>query len=256
MFICYYYFRACTYFALPYLSFPDLAQRRDFHLASFKLVTVCHFLSDCVYEFTVGATSYGSSTCTDYQARTPSRLVDRSSGSGHLHYYLFSSLVLIKVPMQQEWCRCDGLALVGFRQDTVASNPLRGNHGPQLQRSFPARGALQIDMEALRKLCWSGIPPDLRPTCWRLLLGYLPVARSAVFLRGRRAGMGDTCGCCRTLQRMLQRDVPFVFKYISGTCTSKVTGHQPAFLGIIKLECSVWGKGCREWVPFGHFASY
>lgn len=31
-----------------------------------------------------------------------------------------------------------------------------------------------IDIEALRELCWSGIPPALRPLCWRLLLGYLP----------------------------------------------------------------------------------
>ena len=33
--------------------------------------------------------------------------------------------------------------------------------------------ALQIvDLDALRELCWSGIPHDLRPVCWQLLLGY------------------------------------------------------------------------------------
>ena len=31
-----------------------------------------------------------------------------------------------------------------------------------------------VDIEALRELAWSGIPPNLRPLCWRLLLGYLP----------------------------------------------------------------------------------
>jgi hypothetical protein len=34
-----------------------------------------------------------------------------------------------------------------------------------------------VDLEALRELSWSGIPPSLRPTCWRLLLGYLPPNR-------------------------------------------------------------------------------
>mmetsp|Transcript_12651 Transcript_12651/g.27372 ORF Transcript_12651/g.27372 Transcript_12651/m.27372 type:complete len:433 (+) Transcript_12651:156-1454(+) len=35
-----------------------------------------------------------------------------------------------------------------------------------------------VDIDALRELCWNGIPPDLRPTCWRLLLGYLPPAKA------------------------------------------------------------------------------
>lgn len=35
-----------------------------------------------------------------------------------------------------------------------------------------------VDVDALRELAWSGIPPDLRPTCWRLLLGYLPPNKS------------------------------------------------------------------------------
>ena len=38
----------------------------------------------------------------------------------------------------------------------------------------PTHPLLQVDTDALRELCWSGIPPDLRPVCWRLLLGYLP----------------------------------------------------------------------------------
>ncbi|CAI5514283.1 unnamed protein product [Closterium sp. Naga37s-1] len=31
-----------------------------------------------------------------------------------------------------------------------------------------------VDLDALRELSWSGIPPNLRPTVWRLLLGYAP----------------------------------------------------------------------------------
>lgn len=34
-----------------------------------------------------------------------------------------------------------------------------------------------VDLDQLRELAWSGIPPDLRPMCWKLLLGYLPPNR-------------------------------------------------------------------------------
>lgn len=34
-----------------------------------------------------------------------------------------------------------------------------------------------VDLEALRELAWSGIPAELRPVCWQLLLGYLPPNR-------------------------------------------------------------------------------
>jgi hypothetical protein len=35
-----------------------------------------------------------------------------------------------------------------------------------------------VDLDALRELAWSGIPPELRPLCWRLLVGYLPPNRA------------------------------------------------------------------------------
>jgi hypothetical protein len=34
-----------------------------------------------------------------------------------------------------------------------------------------------VNLDALRELAWSGIPVRLRPLCWRLLLGYLPLNR-------------------------------------------------------------------------------
>ena len=34
-----------------------------------------------------------------------------------------------------------------------------------------------VDLDALRELSWSGIPSELRPVCWRLLVGYLPPNR-------------------------------------------------------------------------------
>ncbi|KAK9832713.1 hypothetical protein WJX81_003081 [Elliptochloris bilobata] len=46
-----------------------------------------------------------------------------------------------------------------------------------------------VDLEALRELAWSGIPAELRPVCWQLLLGYLPPnceRRAAILERKRR----------------------------------------------------------------------
>eukprot|EP00898_Chlorokybus_atmophyticus_P008031 jgi/Chlat1/8229/Chrsp77S00619 len=46
-----------------------------------------------------------------------------------------------------------------------------------------------VDLDALRELAWSGIPAELRPCCWRLLLGYQPVhGERAESVLGRRRG--------------------------------------------------------------------
>lgn len=52
-------------------------------------------------------------------------------------------------------------------------------------------------MEALRELAWSGIPPRLRPDCWRLLLGYAPPnreRRAAILARKRHEYRRVPCG--------------------------------------------------------------
>eukprot|EP00475_Leptophrys_vorax_P006663 TRINITY_DN14135_c0_g1_i2.p1 TRINITY_DN14135_c0_g1~~TRINITY_DN14135_c0_g1_i2.p1 ORF type:complete len:301 (-),score=16.26 TRINITY_DN14135_c0_g1_i2:458-1360(-) len=49
--------------------------------------------------------------------------------------------------------------------------------------------ATAVDLDKLRELSWSGIPPNLRPTVWRLLLGYAPPnadRREAVLARKRQ----------------------------------------------------------------------
>ncbi|KAJ3081265.1 GTPase-activating protein, partial [Quaeritorhiza haematococci] len=46
-----------------------------------------------------------------------------------------------------------------------------------------------IDLEHLRKLSWSGIPEEIRPTVWKLLMGYLPTnsdRREATLTRKRK----------------------------------------------------------------------
>jgi len=46
-----------------------------------------------------------------------------------------------------------------------------------------------IDLEQLRKLSWSGIPDEIRPTVWKILMGYLPAnsdRRDATLERKRK----------------------------------------------------------------------
>lgn len=38
--------------------------------------------------------------------------------------------------------------------------------------------ASNIDLSALRKLAWNGVPEELRPMVWQLLLGYLPLSHA------------------------------------------------------------------------------
>ena len=65
------------------------------------------------------------------------------------------------------------------RAPGVCSHSMSCNHGmPDQQRPGLAAMLLQVvDLDALRELAWSGVPSDLRPTCWQLLLGYLPPNR-------------------------------------------------------------------------------
>lgn len=46
-----------------------------------------------------------------------------------------------------------------------------------------------VDLEQLRKLSWSGIPEEIRPTVWKLLMSYLPAnldRREATLSRKRK----------------------------------------------------------------------
>ncbi|KAH6563777.1 hypothetical protein BASA50_008884 [Batrachochytrium salamandrivorans] len=46
-----------------------------------------------------------------------------------------------------------------------------------------------VDLEQLRKLSWPGIPEEIRPTAWKLLMGYLPAnsdRRDATLIRKRK----------------------------------------------------------------------
>ncbi len=53
----------------------------------------------------------------------------------------------------------------------------------------PSATQKQVDLDQLRELAWSGVPPALRPMVWKLLLGYLPpnkTRQDAVLARKRK----------------------------------------------------------------------
>ncbi|KAK9804775.1 hypothetical protein WJX72_004752 [[Myrmecia] bisecta] len=61
-----------------------------------------------------------------------------------------------------------------FRSST---SDLRSMSDTRVKKFHKLLGEQVVDLDALRELAWSGIPADLRPVCWQLLLGYLPPNR-------------------------------------------------------------------------------
>uniref|UniRef100_A0A1D2A7A5 Rab-GAP TBC domain-containing protein n=1 Tax=Auxenochlorella protothecoides TaxID=3075 RepID=A0A1D2A7A5_AUXPR len=80
----------------------------------------------------------------------------------------------------------DGVPGVSGGEEGVAA--LRSMSNSRLTKFDRILGDAVVDVEALRELAWSGIPPRLRPDCWRLLLGYAPPnreRRAAILARKR-----------------------------------------------------------------------
>jgi hypothetical protein len=70
-------------------------------------------------------------------------------------------------------------------QSTPSKSPVQSEQTPATPLAFNKEAVKrtkleaelkenQADLDKLRKLCWSGIPRDLRPSIWRLLLGVMP----------------------------------------------------------------------------------
>ena len=81
-------------------------------------------------------------------------------------------------------------------RDSSASPPppTRSASEPRMARfdallNPPGGPSAAVDLRSLRELAWSGVPPRLRGTVWKLLLGYLPAERSrrGAFLARKRA---------------------------------------------------------------------
>lgn len=61
--------------------------------------------------------------------------------------------------------------------ESSSSRPATGSRATDSTRVAKFRkelAATTVDLDALRELAWSGVPPDMRPVVWRLLLGYAP----------------------------------------------------------------------------------
>jgi TBC1 domain family member 2 len=59
-------------------------------------------------------------------------------------------------------------------QEIVPVSAYRSTSAPRTEKIQKLLEDQIVNLEALRELAWSGIPPMLRPLCWRLLLGYVP----------------------------------------------------------------------------------
>ncbi|KAH9992617.1 rab-GTPase-TBC domain-containing protein [Russula vinacea] len=108
-------------------------------------------------------------------------------------------------------------------QRSRSSSPLSGDSSEKLKReqSFKANrhhkfveclSREDVDMAELRKLAWSGIPEDLRPLAWPLLLGYLPLPtrlRSSTLerKRGEYQSLGKD-GLDQQIWHQIEIDVP------------------------------------------------
>ncbi|CAG9464961.1 unnamed protein product [Pedinophyceae sp. YPF-701] len=73
------------------------------------------------------------------------------------------------------------------RNSTPVARP-RAASESRLARFRALLAAPVVDIFQLRDLAWSGIPPELRPQAWRLLLGYAPAAQAerAAALKAKR----------------------------------------------------------------------
>jgi len=76
------------------------------------------------------------------------------------------------------------------QQEVVVSVSMyRSTSAPRMEKFLKILEEPIVNLDGLRELAWSGIPPSLRPLCWRLLLGYVPPnreLRDQVLLRKRR----------------------------------------------------------------------
>jgi hypothetical protein len=75
------------------------------------------------------------------------------------------------------------------QSEDVSVSAYRSMSAPRTEKFEKLLGEQIVDIEQLRELSWSGIPPEFRPVCWRLLLGYVPPnreLREQVLIRKRK----------------------------------------------------------------------
>ncbi|XP_070573180.1 TBC1 domain family member 22B-like isoform X2 [Ptychodera flava] len=71
----------------------------------------------------------------------------------------------------------------------LSNIPVPDREAAKLQKFGQLLSGPMTDLEELRKISWSGIPPSVRSTTWKILLGYLPsnIDRRSLTLERKRA---------------------------------------------------------------------
>mmetsp|Transcript_6996 Transcript_6996/g.9668 ORF Transcript_6996/g.9668 Transcript_6996/m.9668 type:complete len:442 (+) Transcript_6996:140-1465(+) len=59
-------------------------------------------------------------------------------------------------------------------EEGLSESLIEQNEEEKLNQFLLLLGRQVVDLDKLRKMSWSGIPVPVRPTCWKLLLGYIP----------------------------------------------------------------------------------
>ncbi|EFO23216.2 TBC domain-containing protein [Loa loa] len=93
---------------------------------------------------------------------------------------VLSSSALVDPMMAHDSSTAQEGHTLALQRDHARFDRLRAQLGVHTGPSSSPKNVTQslktvdIDLEQLRKDCWMGIPHKLRPTIWRILLGYLP----------------------------------------------------------------------------------
>uniref|UniRef100_A0A060T6Z5 ARAD1C17578p n=1 Tax=Blastobotrys adeninivorans TaxID=409370 RepID=A0A060T6Z5_BLAAD len=121
--------------------------------------------------------------------------------------------------------------------------------------------ATNVDLEQLRKLAWSGVPQELRPISWQLLLGYLPTnsdRRVTTLARKRQEYMDGveqvfSSGLDQAMWHQISIDVPRTNPHIKlyGYPTTQRALERILYLWAIRHPASGYVQGINDLVtPF------
>lgn len=121
-----------------------------------------------------------------------------------------------------------------------------------------------VDLAELRKLAWNGIPEELRPMSWQLLLGYLPAnsdrrvstleRKRKEFIDGvKQAFSRGTAGLDQTIWHQISIDVPRTNPHLPlyGFETTQRCLERILFVWAIRHPASGYVQGINDLVtPF------
>lgn len=108
--------------------------------------------------------SHSSPNFTHYTgaaAASPEQDTNRTNGSAHIQ------------PPENNLHKSDATEYE-HHCSTFKSCGTKAEQATRLEKFRKILGENVVDLEALKKACWTGIPGNVRAQCWKLLLGYLP----------------------------------------------------------------------------------